>query len=86
MATASFHTCGASPTFSALNAWFTRYQTLTDTWSLKISGAGQVASGPLYLSQQFYLGGAAFGRGYGAADTAATTAWPVRSSYASTRS
>ncbi len=60
---------GASPTFSALNAWFTRYQTLTDTWSLKISGAGQVASGPLYLSQQFYLGGAAFGRGYGAADT-----------------
>jgi hemolysin activation/secretion protein len=60
---------GASPTFSALNAWFTRYQTLTDTWSLKISGAGQVASGPLYLSQQFYLGGAAFGRGYGAAET-----------------
>jgi hemolysin activation/secretion protein len=60
---------GASPTFSALNTWFTRYQTLTDTWSLKVSGAGQVASGPLYLSQQFYLGGAAFGRGYGAAET-----------------
>lgn len=60
---------GASPTFSALSAWFTRYQTLTDTWSLKVSGAGQVASGPLYLSQQFYLGGAAFGRGYGAATT-----------------
>lgn len=35
----------------------------------KISGAGQIASGPLYLSQQFYLGGAAFGRGYGAAET-----------------
>jgi hemolysin activation/secretion protein len=60
---------GASPTFSALNAWFTRYQTLTDSWSLKIAGAGQVASGPLYLSQQFYLGGAAFGRGYAAAET-----------------
>lgn len=60
---------GASPTFSVLNAWFTRYQTLTDTWSLKIAGAGQAASGPLYLSQQFYLGGAAFGRGYGAAET-----------------
>jgi hemolysin activation/secretion protein len=59
---------GASPTFTAVNAWFTRYQTLTDAWSLKISGAGQVASGPLYLSQQFYLGGAAFGRGYGAAE------------------
>ena len=60
---------GASPTFSVLNAWFTRYQALTDTWSLKVAGAGQAASGPLYLSQQFYLGGAAFGRGYGAAET-----------------
>jgi hemolysin activation/secretion protein len=27
----------------------------------------KVASGPMYLSQQFYLGGLAFGRGYGAA-------------------
>jgi hemolysin activation/secretion protein len=60
---------GASPSFTAVNAWFTRYQTLTDAWSLKISAAGQTASGPLYLSQQFYLGGAAFGRGYGAAET-----------------
>jgi hemolysin activation/secretion protein len=60
---------GAAPSFSVLNAWFTRYQSLTDAWSLKIAGAGQIASGPLYLSQQFYLGGAAFGRGYGAAET-----------------
>jgi hemolysin activation/secretion protein len=60
---------GASPSFSALDVWFTRYQALTDAWSLKIAGAGQAASGPLYLSQQFYLGGAAFGRGYGAAET-----------------
>jgi hemolysin activation/secretion protein len=60
---------GASPSFSVINAWFTRYQTLTDAWSLKIAGAGQWASGPLYLSQQFYLGGASFGRGYGAAET-----------------
>ena len=35
---------------------------------MKIAGAAQVASGPLFLSQQFYLGGAAFGRGYGAAE------------------
>ena len=41
---------------------------VTDAWSLKIAGAGQTASGPLFLSQQFYLGGAAFGRGYGAAE------------------
>jgi len=59
---------GAAPTFSVMNVWFTRYQTLADSWSLKISAAGQAASGPVYLSQQFYLGGAAFGRGYGAAE------------------
>ena len=59
---------GASSNFSALNVWFARYQTLTDTLSLKVAGAGQAASGPLFLSQQFYLGGAAFGRGYGAAE------------------
>lgn len=59
---------GASGKFSALNFWFTRYQTLSDAWSLKIASAGQVASGPLFTSQQFYLGGIAFGRGYGSAE------------------
>lgn len=59
---------GASPTFSALNFWFTRYQTLSDAWSLKLAAAGQGASGPLFASQQFYLGGLAFGRGYGSAE------------------
>lgn len=59
---------GAAPNFSVLNFWFARYQTLTDAWSVKISAASQMASGPLYTSQQFYLGGAAFGRGYGAAE------------------
>ncbi len=57
----------ASGTFSALNFWYTRYQTLTDAFSVKLSGAGQWASGPLFTSQQFYLGGVAFGRGYGSA-------------------
>ncbi len=51
-----------------LDLWFTRYQTLTDAWSVKIAAAGQIASGPLFTSQQFYLGGAAFGRGYGSAE------------------
>ena len=60
---------GASPSFSALDVWFTRYQSLSDAWSLKIAAAGQAASGPLYLSQHVALGGAAFGRGYGAAET-----------------
>jgi hemolysin activation/secretion protein len=51
-----------------MDAWFVRYQTLSDAWSVKIAGAGQIASGPLFTSQQFYLGGAAFGRGYGSAE------------------
>lgn len=59
---------GASSNFSVLNVWFTRYQTLTDALSLKLSAASQTASRPLFTSQQFYLGGAAFGRGYGAAE------------------
>ncbi|MDE5452237.1 ShlB/FhaC/HecB family hemolysin secretion/activation protein [Bradyrhizobium sp. CSA112] len=59
---------GASGKFSALNFWFTRYQTLSDAWSLKLASAGQTASGPLFTLQQFYLGGIAFGRGYGSAE------------------
>jgi hemolysin activation/secretion protein len=59
---------GASSQFSLLDIWFTRYQTLNDAWSVKIASAGQIASGPLFTSQQFYLGGAAFGRGYGSAE------------------
>jgi hemolysin activation/secretion protein len=59
---------GASGKFSALNFWYTRYQTITDAWSLKFAAAGQGASGPLFTSQQFYLGGLAFGRGYGSAE------------------
>ncbi len=59
---------GAAGNFSLMDAWFTRYQTLTDAWSVKIAAAGQIASGPLFTSQQFYLGGAAFGRGYGSAE------------------
>jgi hemolysin activation/secretion protein len=57
-----------SPNFSALNFWFTRYQTLNDAWSVKLASAGQLSSGPMYLSQQFYLGGLNFGRGYGSAE------------------
>lgn len=59
---------GASPNFSVLDFWFTRYQALADRWSIKLSMASQTASGPLFTSQQFYLGGAAFGRGYGSAE------------------
>ena len=59
---------GTSPNFSVLNFYYTRYQALNEAFSTKVSMASQTASGPLYTSQQFYLGGAAFGRGYGAAE------------------
>jgi hemolysin activation/secretion protein len=59
---------GASPNFSVLNFAYTRYQTLIGPWSAKLSMASQTASGPLFTSQQFYLGGTAFGRGYGTAE------------------
>ena len=58
---------GAAPNFSVLNFYYARYQTFSDVFSAKLSTASQIASGPLFTSQQFYLGGAAFGRGYGAA-------------------
>jgi hemolysin activation/secretion protein len=59
---------GAGPDFSVFDIWYTRYQTITDAWSLKFAAASQMANAPLFTSQQFYLGGFAFGRGYGAAE------------------
>lgn len=59
---------GASPSFSALNFAYVRYQPLSEAWSLKTSITGQFASGPLLSSQEFYLGGAAFGPGYYSGD------------------
>ena len=59
---------GAIPDFSVFDVWYTRYQTITDAWSLKLAAASQMANAALFTSQQFYLGGAAFGRGYGAAE------------------
>jgi hemolysin activation/secretion protein len=59
---------GADANFSVLNFSYTRYQQLVGAWSARLSMASQTASGPLLTSQQFYLGGAAFGRGYGTAE------------------
>jgi hemolysin activation/secretion protein len=41
---------GASGQFSAMTFWFTRYQTITEAWSVKVAAAGQTASGPLFTS------------------------------------
>lgn len=54
---------GASDQFSVLNGTFTHYQNLIDRWSVKLAAAGQIASSPLLVSQQYYLGGNWFGRG-----------------------
>jgi hemolysin activation/secretion protein len=59
---------GAGGDFSVFNLFFTRYQALSDEWSVRISAASQLASTRLLLSQQFYLGGTAFGRGYGSGE------------------
>ncbi|MEA2996570.1 MAG: hypothetical protein QOG74_2119, partial [Alphaproteobacteria bacterium] len=59
---------GASGDFSIIDLSLTRYQRLSDIWSLKISASGQWASAPLLTSQQFYLGDAAYGPGYYSGD------------------
>ncbi|HEX5210966.1 MAG TPA: POTRA domain-containing protein [Pseudolabrys sp.] len=59
---------GARPDFSVFEYSYTRYQVLSDAWSIKANIAGQFASEPLLSSQTFYLGGAAFGPGYYNAD------------------
>ena len=59
---------GASGEFATFHVAATRIQALSDMWSVKLAGAGQFASAPLLTSQQFYLGGAAFGRGYGSGE------------------
>jgi hemolysin activation/secretion protein len=60
---------GASPNFSIFDFAFSRYQPLSDVWSVKISAIGQWASGPLLIAQQFYLGDAAYGPGYYSGDS-----------------
>ena len=50
--------------FWKLNAALTRYQKLTEAWSLNVSAIAQAASTALLASEEFYLGGLMFGRGY----------------------
>jgi hemolysin activation/secretion protein len=56
-----------SGTFTKLTAYYTRYQPLSDAWSVKLAFAGQLVSNPLLASEEFYLG-SAFGRGYWGAE------------------
>lgn len=50
--------------FSKLGFTYRRYQKLSNIWSLNISAAGQMASTALLSSEEFYIGGPIFGRGY----------------------
>lgn len=56
-----------SGTFSKLALFYTRYQPLSDIWSVKLSFAGQLASTALLASEEFYLG-LPFGRGFWGAE------------------
>ncbi|HEY6023760.1 MAG TPA: POTRA domain-containing protein [Pseudolabrys sp.] len=60
---------GATVNFSVFDFAFSRFQPLSDVWSVKVSTIGQWASGPLLISQQFYLGDAAYGPGYYSGDS-----------------
>jgi hemolysin activation/secretion protein len=60
---------GASGSFSLLNFSLTRLQKFSDVWSVKASVNGQWAGGPLLISQQFYLGDAAYGPGFYSGDS-----------------
>lgn len=53
-----------SGNFYVLQGAFTRYQGLGGNWSMKLAASGQVSSEALLISQQFYLGGGAFGRAF----------------------
>ena len=55
---------GGSGLATIVDFSYARYQKLSDTWSLRIATAGQLASTTLLESQEFYLGGPVFGRGY----------------------
>jgi len=50
--------------FDVLQGALTRYQGLGESWSIKLAGSGQVSSEALLISQQFYIGGGAFGRAF----------------------
>jgi hemolysin activation/secretion protein len=54
--------------FTILNYGYTRYQKLSDVWSVKIATSGQQAFSPLLSSMQFYIGNGAYGPGFYSGD------------------
>jgi hemolysin activation/secretion protein len=60
--------------FWKFNYAYTRFQKLSDVWSLNVSTIGQLASTGLLASEEFYLGGALFGRGYNSGELSGDSA------------
>lgn len=54
----------ASGTFTKAIAWLNWTQSLTDDFSLRVSGTGQLASRPLLSAQEIAIGGPFYGRAY----------------------
>ncbi len=54
----------AEPDFTKFALGFSRHQNLAEGWGLSAAVTGQVASVPLYASEQFGYGGQSFGRAY----------------------
>jgi len=49
---------------SVVQGALTRYQGLGENWSMKFAASAQASAEALLISQQFYLGGGAFGRAF----------------------
>ncbi len=58
----------ASPDFTKVTVQASRQQSITEDWSVLASASGQLASGPLYSSEEFGYGGQTFGRAYDASE------------------
>ena len=54
----------ATPDFTKFDFDISRLQSITENWDLYSALSAQMASGPLYSSEQFGYGGQAFGRAY----------------------
>jgi hemolysin activation/secretion protein len=57
-----------SGSFSKVHVTLTRRQVLSERWSVVVSGVAQASSTGLLASEEFYLGGAQFGRAFRSAD------------------
>ncbi len=58
----------AEPDFIKMELAFARQQYLAEDWQLMVQASGQIASGPLYASEEYGYGGQAYGRAYDASE------------------